>query len=56
MAAIEVEMPFAEGRKVLGTTNEFPLGELVSGWIQALYLSIALGDVFGRSTCRPRVF
>ena len=31
MAAIEVEMPFAKGRKVLGTTNEFPLGDLVSG-------------------------
>ena len=51
------EKPLVEEEwKVLVTTNEFPLGELVLGQIQAC-LSIALGDsILGQSACWPRVF
>ena len=56
MAALEVETSLAEKGLEglgLGRYNEFPLVELT---YVAIYLFVALGDIFGRSTCQPRVF
>ena len=56
MAALEVETSLAEEKLEglgLGRYNEFPFVELT---YVTLYLFVALGDIFGRSTCRPRVF
>ena len=56
MAALEVETSLAEEELEglgLGRYDEFSLVELT---YVALYLFVALGDIFGRSTCRPRVF
>ena len=52
MVALQVERPIAEEEEFLGEEKQSKYGEIL--FVQLIWVD-TLGNIFGRSTCRPRV-